>query len=462
MEKIKKSDHFYLIDGSGYIFRAYYALPPLTRKSDGLPVGAVSGFCNMLFKLLEDSKSNDNLEKPTHFAVIFDSARKNFRNEIYSEYKGNRSDAPDDLIPQFEYIRKSVKAFNLPSIELINYEADDLIATYVEKILDLGAKVTIVSSDKDLMQLYKKGVRIYDPMKNKFINKDDLLILNNTSVLPARLFGKKETGGEVEVFLERIIGETTALVQIRSSRSPKPGTLIIVEKNEHRHKLLCKERKEGFFIVDFQEDPKKIFNSLGNTPLPPYIKRKIEIEDRHRYQTVYENKDYQESVAAPTAGLHFDNLLLTNIEKIGAKIRYINLTVGAGTFQPVKAENIKDHKIHSEYISVSKELVTEIINTKKIGGNIIAVGTTSLRAIETVFSKKLDQFDGLTDIFIYPGYKFKAVDKLITNFHLPKSTLLMLVAAFIGFDRMKELYEIAIKKRYRFLSYGDAMFLTRK
>ena len=297
---------------------------------------------------------------------------------------------------------------------------------------------------------------------DKFINKDDLLILNNTSVLPARLFGKKETGGEVEVFLERIIGETTALVQIRSSRSPKPGTLIIIENNERRHKLLCKERKEGFFVVDFQEDPKKIFNSLGNAPLPPYIKRKIEIEDRQRYQTVYENKDYQESVAAPTAGLHFDNLLLTNIEKIGAKIRYINLTVGAGTFQPVKAENIEDHKIHSEYISVSKELVTEIINTKKIGGNIIAVGTTSLRAIETVFSKKLDQFDGLTDIFIYPGYKFKAVDKLITNFHLPKSTLLMLVAAFIGFDRMKELYEIAIKKRYRFLSYGDAMFLTRK
>ena len=143
----------------------------------------------------------------------------------------------------------------------------------------------------------------------KFINKDDLLILNNTSVLPARLFGKKETGGEVEVFLERIIGETTALVQIRSSRSPKPGTVIIVENNEHRHKLLCKERKEGFFIVDFQDDPKKIFNSLGNIPLPPYIKRKIEIDDRHRYQTVYENKDYQESVAAPTAGLHFDNSL---------------------------------------------------------------------------------------------------------------------------------------------------------
>ena len=175
MGKIQKNDHFYLIDGSGYIFRAYYALPPLTRKSDGLPTGAVSGFCSMLFKLLEDSKSDKNLQKPTHFAVIFDSARKTFRNEIYSEYKANRAEAPDDLAPQFEYIRKSVLAFNLPSVELINYEADDLIATYVDKILKEGAKVTIVSSDKDLMQLYKKNVRIYDPMKNKFINEDDIL-----------------------------------------------------------------------------------------------------------------------------------------------------------------------------------------------------------------------------------------------------------------------------------------------
>jgi DNA polymerase-1 len=174
MSKIQKTDHFYLIDGSGYIFRAYYALPPLTRKSDGLPTGAVSGFCSMLFKLLEDSKSNENLQKPTHFAVIFDSARKTFRNEIYSDYKANRAEAPDDLAPQFEYIRKSVLAFNLPSVDLLNYEADDLIATYVDQILKAGAKVTIVSSDKDLMQLYKKDVRIFDPMKNKFINEDDV------------------------------------------------------------------------------------------------------------------------------------------------------------------------------------------------------------------------------------------------------------------------------------------------
>ena len=194
MNKIKNTDHFYLIDGSGYIFRAYYALPPLSRKSDGMPTGAVSGFCSMLFKLLEDSKSNENKHKPTHFAVIFDSARKNFRNEIYSDYKANRSDAPDDLIPQFEFIRKSVKAFNLPSIELINYEADDLIATYVEQILKEGAKVTIISSDKDLMQLYKKNIRIYDPMKNKFISNED--VNNKFGVNPDKVIDVQALAGD--------------------------------------------------------------------------------------------------------------------------------------------------------------------------------------------------------------------------------------------------------------------------
>jgi len=194
MNKIQKTDHFYLIDGSGYIFRAYYALPPLTRKSDGLPTGAVSGFCSMLFKLLEDSKSNENLQKPTHFAVIFDSARKTFRNEIYSDYKANRSEAPDDLAPQFEYIRKSVLAFNLPSVELVNYEADDLIATYVDQILKKGAKVTIVSSDKDLMQLYRKDVRIFDPMKNKFISNED--VKNKFGVDPDKVIDVQALAGD--------------------------------------------------------------------------------------------------------------------------------------------------------------------------------------------------------------------------------------------------------------------------
>ncbi len=194
MSSIKKTDHYYLIDGSGYIFRAYYALPPLSRKSDGLPTGAVSGFCSMLFKLLEDSRSDDSTNKPTHFAVIFDSARKNFRNDIYSEYKSNRSEAPEDLIPQFEYIRKSVKAFNLPSIELLNYEADDLIATYTKQITDAGAKVTVISSDKDLMQLVSDKIRLYDPMKSKVIGEKE--VFEKFGVKPNQVIDVQSLAGD--------------------------------------------------------------------------------------------------------------------------------------------------------------------------------------------------------------------------------------------------------------------------
>ena len=194
MSSIKKTDHFYLIDGSGYIFRAYYALPPLSRKSDGLPTGAVSGFCSMLFKLLEDARSVDSKNKPTHFAVIFDSARKNFRNEIYSDYKANRAEAPDDLAPQFEYIRKSVEAFNLPSIELLNYEADDLIATYAKKITEVGAKVTVISSDKDLMQLVSNKVRLFDPMKSKVIGEKD--VIEKFGVKPSQVIDVQSLAGD--------------------------------------------------------------------------------------------------------------------------------------------------------------------------------------------------------------------------------------------------------------------------
>ena len=194
MSSLKKTDHFYLIDGSGYIFRAYYALPPLSRKSDGLPTGAVSGFCSMLFKLLEDARSDDSEHKPTHFAVIFDSARKNFRNEIYSEYKANRAEAPDDLAPQFEYIRKSVKAFNLPSIELLNYEADDLIATYSKKITEAGAKVTVISSDKDFMQLVSDKTRLFDPMKSRVIGEKE--VLEKFGVKPNQVIDVQSLAGD--------------------------------------------------------------------------------------------------------------------------------------------------------------------------------------------------------------------------------------------------------------------------
>jgi len=237
MDKIKKTDHFYLIDGSGYIFRAYYALPPLTRKSDGLPVGAVSGFCSMLFKLLEDSKSNQNLQKPTHFAVIFDAARKTFRNKIYSEYKANRSEAPDDLAPQFEYIRKSVVAFNLPSVDLPNYEADDLIATYAEQILAKGAKVTIVSSDKDLMQLYRKDVRLFDPMKNKFITPED--IVTKFGVGPEKVIDVQSLAGDSS---DNVPGVPGIGVKTAAELINKYGTL---EKLlDHAHEIKQNKRRE--------------------------------------------------------------------------------------------------------------------------------------------------------------------------------------------------------------------------
>ena len=231
MSKIKKTDHFYLIDGSGYIFRAYYALPPLTRKSDGLPTGAVSGFCSMLFKLLEDSKSDNNTQKPTHFAVIFDSARKNFRNEIYSDYKANRSEAPDDLVPQFEYIRKSVMAFNLPSVDLVNYEADDLIATYADQILQKGAKVTIVSSDKDLMQLYRKDVRLYDPMKNKFIESED--IINKFGVDSKKVIDVQSLAGDSS---DNVPGVPGIGVKTAAELINKYGTLEKLLDNAHKIK----------------------------------------------------------------------------------------------------------------------------------------------------------------------------------------------------------------------------------
>ncbi len=266
MEKIKKTDHFYLIDGSGYIFRAYYALPPLTRKSDGLPVGAVSGFCNMLFKLLQDSRSDDNLEKPTHFAVIFDSARKNFRNEIYSDYKSNREDAPDDLVPQFEYIRKSVTAFNLPSVELINYEADDLIATYTEQILAKGAKVTIVSSDKDLMQLYKKDVRIYDPMKNKFITSKD--VNDKFGVDPQKVIDVQSLAGDSS---DNVPGVPGIGVKTAAELINKYGKLETLLNNAHE----IKQNKRRETIIK-NKDKAIISKKLVTLKKDVPVKEKIE------------------------------------------------------------------------------------------------------------------------------------------------------------------------------------------
>ena len=291
-----------------------------------------------------------------------------------------------------------------------------------------------------------------------YFEEGDLLVVNNTSVIPARIFGKKESGGSIEVMLERIMEDNQALVQIRSGRSPKLGSNILLDS----YKVECINRKDSFFILQFDRAPLEVFNAIGHVPLPPYIKRPDEDLDKDRYATVYENKRLQESVAAPTAGLHFDNELLKAIEKIGVQIASVNLSVGAGTFQPVKVENIVEHDIHKEYLEVSGEVIDMIEKTKSMGKRVFAVGTTAARALETAYIDETKKgFKGYTKLFIYPGYKFKAVDKLITNFHLPKSSLLMLVSAFIGHQNMKEIYKTAVNEKYRFLSYGDAMLLNR-
>jgi len=329
-----------------------------------------------------------------------------------------------------------------------NYDLpDELIAKYPLK--SRSASRLLVYENK--IQ-HKSFIDILD-----FLNEGDLLVLNNTSVIPARVFGKKETGGLVEVFLERIMENNTALVQIRSGNSPKIGTKFFLNEFE----AVCIDRKDNFFILQFDDLPIDIFNKIGHIPLPPYIKRIDEDIDKLRYATVYENKELQNSVAAPTAGLHFDEDLLKKIQIKGINIAKINLSVGAGTFQPVKVEDIEDHDIHEEYVEVTASTINKVRETKARGNKIIAVGTTATRALETAFLENKDSFEGYTKLFIYPGFKFRAVDLLVTNFHLPKSSLLMLVSAFIGFENMKHIYHAAVKEKYRFLSYGDAMLLKR-
>ena len=325
---------------------------------------------------------------------------------------------------------------------------EELIAKYP---LDLR------SSSKLLVHFDKIEHRSFKDILDYF-EEGDLLVVNNTSVIPARVFGHKESGGSVEIMLERIMEDNKALVQMRSGRTPKIGTTIILDSFE----VECIDRQDNFFIVQFDRSPLEVFNAIGHVPLPPYIKRPDENLDKDRYATVYEDIKLQDSVAAPTAGLHFDDELLENIKKIGVKIASVNLSVGAGTFQPVKVENIEEHDIHSEYLDVSADVVDMVNATKEAGKKVFAVGTTATRALETAFNNESEKgFCGYTKLFIYPGYKFKAVDRLITNFHLPQSSLLMLVSAFIGYDNMKNIYETAINHKYRFLSYGDAMLLKK-
>ena len=412
MSEIKKTDHFYLIDGSGYIFRAYYALPPLTRKSDGLPTGAVSGFCSMLFKLLEDSKSDNNLQKPTHFAVIFDSARKTFRNEIYADYKANRSEAPDDLVPQFEYIRKSVLAFNLPSVDLINYEADDLIATYTEQILAKGAKVTIVSSDKDLMQLYKKEVRLYDPMKNKFITPED--IVNKFGVDSKKVIDVQALAGDSS---DNVPGVPGIGIKTAAELINKYGTLEKllenaqeIKQNKRRETLIENKDKaiiskklvtlkkdapidrkiEEFKLLEIDKDKlykflrEMEFNRLLSSAISAYgepdlssqnvdleIKKKPQVINKKNYYLIKNEKEIDKWIKeAEESGELAIDTETSSLDAHQAELVGISLSTKIGRACYIPIGHKSDRCLKKEVILKKLKPLLEDKSVKKIGQNI--------------------------------------------------------------------------------------------
>ncbi|OIQ25707.1 tRNA preQ1(34) S-adenosylmethionine ribosyltransferase-isomerase QueA [uncultured Vibrio sp.] len=337
---------------------------------------------------------------------------------------------------------------------------DELIARYpkaertASRLLHLDGNNGALNdrSFKDVLDLVEPG---------------DLMVFNNTRVIPARLFGRKESGGKLEVLVERMLDEKSILAHVRCSKSPKPGTqLFLGENDEYKAEMVA--RHDALFEIQFNDEKSvlEILNDVGHMPLPPYIDRPDEDADKERYQTVYNQKPG--AVAAPTAGLHFDDELLAQIKDKGIDFAYVTLHVGAGTFQPVKVDNINDHHMHAEYVEVPQEVVDAIAATKARGGRIIAVGTTSVRSLESAAQDAVQKgtdlvpFFGDTEIFIFPGYEYQLVDCLVTNFHLPESTLIMLVSAFAGYDNTMAAYTHAVEGEYRFFSYGDAMFINKK
>ena len=299
-----------------------------------------------------------------------------------------------------------------------------------------------------------------------FLNPDDLLVFNDTRVIPARLWGRKATGGRVEILIERLTGPETALAHIRASKSPKAGSLIHLsreprgEPGSHRlqvtgreGELFCVASQDGCTLADILQD-------IGHMPLPPYIERGDESADKERYQTVYAKREG--AVAAPTAGLHFTEALLAQIDARGIRRATVTLHVGAGTFQPVREDEIENHLMHKEYFEVDESVCEAVRATRARGGRVIAVGTTAVRSLESASREngEIQPLRGDTDIFIFPGYRFRSVDAMLTNFHLPESTLLMLVSAFAGREPIMAAYAQAIVQQYRFFSYGDAMFIT--
>jgi S-adenosylmethionine:tRNA ribosyltransferase-isomerase len=311
-----------------------------------------------------------------------------------------------------------------------------------------GSRMLQVVADRLIDRAFIDIVELLQP--------GDLLVFNDTRVLKARLFGIKRTGGKVEVLIERVIDQRTVHAQIRASKSPLPGSIICLEQ---AFDAVVGERVGEFYALQFPDDVFELIEANGRLPLPPYIEHSASEFDEQRYQTVYAKQPG--AVAAPTAGLHFDQVLLDKLRDKGVQFAFVTLHVGAGTFQPVRSENLAEHRMHSEWYTIPQATVDAVSTSKAAGRAVVAVGTTSLRALESASqSGELHAGGADTRLFIMPGFAFKTVDRLITNFHLPKSTLLMLVSAFAGYDRIRAAYAHAIRQKYRFFSYGDAMLLT--
>ena len=408
MSLIKKTDHFYLIDGSGYIFRAYYALPPLSRKSDGLPTGAVNGFCTMLYKLLEDSRSDDSKNKPTHFVVIFDSARKNFRNEIYKDYKANRSEAPEDLVPQFEYIRKSVDAFNVTSAEMLNYEADDLIATYTDQIIKKGAKVTIVSGDKDLMQLVKPGVRLYDPMKSRVLGNKE--VKEKFGVEPSKVVDVQALAGDSSDNVPGVpgIGIKTAAELINKYKSletllekaheipqNKRRETILENKNkailsrklvELKNDVPVKQKIETFTLKKINKEKlydflrEMEFNRLLSQVISRYgetfeqkVKnlKKTPIFDLKKYQTILKINQLEEWIKKiEEKGIVAVDTETSSLNPHEANLVGISLCSGPGTACYIPLEHITEKVLEKKIVLKKLKNILQDKSIKKIGQNI--------------------------------------------------------------------------------------------
>lgn len=313
-----------------------------------------------------------------------------------------------------------------------------------------------------LLLVDPQGDRYMDKRFSGFANlieAGDLLVFNDTRVIPARLFGQKQTGGKVEVMVERVLDDDTLLAHIRASKAPRPGAKLILENNIECTVL---DREEDLFVLQQCSRPwLKLLDQYGHVPLPPYIQRADAASDRERYQTVFASNPG--AVAAPTAGLHFDDAVFESLQARGVRFAHITLHVGAGTFQPVRGDDIDSHVMHPERIEVGAPVVEAIEQTRRQGGRVIAVGTTVVRSLESAAATgKLLPFHGESTLFIKPGYPFKTIDAMLTNFHLPKSTLLMLVSGFAGTDLVRRAYAHAVTAQYRFFSYGDAMFIANR